>query len=321
MKKRIVAIFTIITAFSFVLNGCGKGNDDKSESEKSSSDNEVDESNELISEDEESFVVYLGTVETEDNSPINYTCYIRENGTAELYQEYLYSDNYSSTYHYIGTYEETDKGYNIIYSEDESYTCFEVSLEGDVITNVAEKYDSVDYSEIVGKYTGETEEFGEVTITIDADGTGTFKTSEETYEATVIFINDRWDLMVYDDLTGGYLVDWYIDFDEDSFTYEQYAVALYKEYEGVYEADGELGKITISVDECGNATCTLKYDGAKREFFGSIIVDNYDDSESEPEIGFFLNADDKYDLSITLEKTEDGTYSYIGSITINFAYM
>ena len=336
MKKRLLIMMLALSVSATVFSGCGdsdnssrreerqeskKDKDDKKEKKKDK-DKDKDKEDDLdpdnIEVSDKESTVYKGTVEVKEEdyeSKQDYTLNINEDGSFELFETYNYTDNYNITYYYAGAWEESEEGFSLIYDEEDgSFINFLVTLEGDEIVKVEEKYDDVDFTEIVGTYTCDTKEYGAVELTIDEEGNATFVCDECTLEGYVMQIDDRWDVMVSsNDESEDIYIDWFVDFNGDEFTYQTYTGALYGKYEGEYEMSGELGNITIAVDGDGMASSTIKLDGKSIDFTGSIYAD--DGEYSGNYMTVYLDATESA-YSLYLEVFEEqGAYSYSGTVT------
>lgn len=326
MKKKLMTLLVAISAMALVLTACGgKKTEDNSKSRADSSESEgaVSENGLEGKSKSDDFIVYQGSVSSEESCDVNYTCYVRDDNTADIYEEYCYSDLYKLTYFYTGDYEETKDGIKIFYVEDESSITFDVVIEDNVITNVIEEYGDAstpDYP--VGEYGCVTDELGDVLLSVNEDGTVSCTNDVATYDGNMIYINDRWDVMLYETANSDtYFIDWYVDFKGSKFTYESYNHATYGHLEGEYVCDGELGKITVTVDSEGVATSTIKIDGKKKEFIGSV-TEYKDEEDNVTNIAFYLSSDDDYDITIELDsEVEKGVYAYTGSLTKKFSFM
>lgn len=336
-KKSLLATMLVFFAFSLVACGNSAVDDNNEKTEKESSkddDNKDDESEEKESkkdkkkdkkDDEKSSAKeFKGVIETyEMGEYYNVEAYteaeliLGDGNNCTYINSVVYADNVDQK-KYAATYETMDGGYVVSYFDGYDYVDAMIYVNDSDIVKVADQYSSSsDFSDIIGKYSLDTE-IGQVVFEVDENGIvdSTVSVENKKYDTASLFMYDHdGDGDVFDpewDLTfsiGETCYDWYIYFARNSVTYVPYKQAIYGPFEGTYTMDGELGVLTIDVDNEGNAYAAINIDGTTYDFDGSLYYDYY-----ENQITFDLTSDN-VSLYLYLDRFEDGDW-YQGYYTI-----
>ena len=341
-KKQLGLLMLVMSVFSFTIAGCGKddsngrGPDTRNgRGTDASTDVEPDDGDVDPVVDDDVVSVYEGTfkVYPDDEYPTSFEIKVYQDGTASFSQESQYSQRSTSTYSYLCDYKmpEDDVIVCTYTYDDGDMIDYKFTVNGNEITSFEEAYGKeTDFSEIAGTYTNTDDKFGDMELTVELDGTASLITDNGSYYGTIFVYDGDWDFMGdngydYDDPDFAD-VDLIIDFTgADSFTYVEYAALRYSDYEGEYHLVGALGDFDVTVNESGEATCTVKIDGKSYDFEGNIdyYEDYYesDDPDSYGEesvvlVSFYLHTDDDmYNLSIDINELDDGSYNYYGTLS------
>ena len=243
-----------------------------------------------------------------------YELYLRDDGKAKLLDISDYGNGHVMISEYLGTAEKSDALVTFYFQdspEENGKNLYTFDLDGEKVTKVSYKYLQTDFEGIEGTYKAETEEFGMTTIEINQFGEAELTKEDGTkLKGNVSLYDDRYDMMVSDE-DYSETVDWFVDFNGDSFTYEDYQKSIYKDYAGTYKCFGSLGDLELTVDERGIASTTVTIDGEKHEMNGTIGID----PDTNKFNGAYLSTEDGYGLDLTLVDWEDGTYNYSGTLS------
>lgn len=236
------------------------------------------------------------------------------------------NDFYGSTvtYTYEGFYEQDGNTIYVVYNESYGEISKTFTVLGDKITEVEEVYEGVDdFAEIIGEYSLDTE-LGTMTFEVNSSGLvdNTIFIDGVAYGSASLFKYDydgedfyeyspEWDLTFAVGESEEDYYDWYLYFKKNKVTYEPYLEAIYKKYAGEYTMDGQLGVITVTVNNDGTASTKVILEGEQkaRVLKGSI----YYDSDIE-KITFRLEDDD-CSLYLEVDEFEDGDM-YTGEYTL-----
>ncbi len=243
-----------------------------------------------------------------------YELYLREDGTAKLYDISDYGNGHVMTSEYLGEGEVSEKSAVFSFKDSDSDTgrnIYVFDLDGDKVTKVVYRYQAEDFQNLEGTYKAETEKYGMTTVAINRFGDATLTTEDgKQLTGNICKYENKYDLMVNnEDYTES--IDWVVEFDGDTFTYEEYQTSINKGYAGTYSCFGSLGEFKLVVDEQGSATATVKIDGKECELTGTASID-YENNQIS---GAYLSDEEGHALDLTLADWGDGTWNYSGSIS------
>ena len=258
-------------------------------------------------------VIYSGDIEDKGES-LRYELSVNPDGTCEFDQYYLNEDDSYVLYHSVGTAEETDYGFYVLYTLGTSELYGEVYTDGQTIIGAYSDYLNMnnEYSDIVGMYDCTSDD--SILLSVDATGQSRLAVGDVLYENTQLYLyEDNWDLMVFNE-NNELICDWLITFNDDgTFEYIDYASFVYAEFEGVYTCDGPLGTFDMTISGQGDAMATVTIDDKEMSFTGIATV--YEQSI----ISAFLESDEGYELTLNFSDYEPGsdTLPYTASYKIN----
>ena len=267
----------------------------------------------------------MGSDADTDIDKITYTIKLQGGDKATLTEATVFDENYTSITQYGGTYSMEGDVLKFSYVDadmpDGEPLVFEFRLESDKIVERLEDQASMNPTDLdfSGTYTDQTRLLGEATMEVGADGAATVKlASGETYTGTI------W---AYDGEDGAYEVmgstddgskslDWVVRFDGDSYTAENWFEKVNGNHEGTYTATGELGTIDFKLDNAGNVSCSVEYQGQTLNMSGSYYLE----TDSGQEV-YWVNVSDEagYSLDVQLVDIGGGELNYSGTISIPLA--
>lgn len=211
------------------------------------------------------------------------------------------------------TYTMTDTELSLLY-EDSDYSDMEYAvyftLENNKVTGVEIENEMARLvKDIVGSYTANSDEYGNMTLTIEKNGLVNLQTDKGSYAGEIFQSDENWEInATSDDFTEN--LDWFIYLEGDTFAYVNYYESRYGQFRGDYTGYGDLGEIVFHVNEDGTVYCDVTIDGVSRYFYGRISAD-YDTGEM---FGCYLFNDDGYSLDFTFGSTTE-TLNYFGNLT------
>ncbi|MCR5468384.1 MAG: hypothetical protein K6F37_05420 [Lachnospiraceae bacterium] len=260
------------------------------------------------------------TLQNEEGSEYSkeYALIYKNDTDASYIEAFKYADGSKYYYQYEGTCTVLDNG-NIGFTSNtvndtDVASNFIITLDGEKISDV-QYTDSFDaQTDIIGEYTGTSEEYGDVTLKVEEGANTTLVLADGTeYTGYITNYNGDWDFMSNNDDNGEPGIDWIIEFDGNTFTYHTYNNHVYGAYEGSYDLTGELGEFTVNCDSEGHATADIVINGETRSFTGYPDYD-YDTKAIS---GFYLNDDWGYSVTLYFGLAgDDSKYQYTGSYTI-----
>lgn len=314
MKKLKYLVLLLILSLGLVACSARSDEDDtksdrkdRKEKKEQSTDDDDSESRSYIYEHD------MEDEEEGDTRIQRYELYLNDDGTAEMYDISDYKDGHDMSYHYVGTYTESEGKIVFDYKDSneedtwiERYT-YSINDDGEV-TEVVYDYVESGVESAAGTYTGHSSEYGDMTLVIDAANNATLTVEDGTeYTGSIFIYNEKWDLMVNDeDYETSF--DWVIEFDGDTFTYEEYTKSVYGKYAGDYKCIGDLDEFVLHVDAYGNCNATVVVEGDSKEFSGSITID----SEYEIITEAYMSSDDGYGLQLELQDWGNNSMNYSG---------
>lgn len=238
------------------------------------------------------------------------TLTVHKDGTAHFEEATIYKENHATVAVYDGTakYEDLTYYFNYDAGNNSEYNfgyAFEVE-EGEVLDAYYVRPDNEDIRGIVGQFDSYDGRYGDMTLVIKGSGEThlTCAYGGEFEGNTFLFDGTEYNFMGTDMETGE-SVDWFIypDLKDHTFTYVDYAVAMYSDYEGIYSATGDLGKLVFTVQPDGKASTWIADEfGNEIELTGNINVD----SEARVLRGVYLNDENYlYSLELNFDVVDD----------------
>lgn len=338
-KKSFLMLVLMLMLLSFSLVACGNDSeegsdkkdrtsrtsreaDDEDDEDEEDAEDEEDVEDEKSTKDSEEYSGIVATYEAGEWYYVEATEYAKlriiDNKTCEYVKRTEYGDNYSE-YCFECSYETFEDGFVIEYNDGYDDVSATIYVKGNDILKVADQSSTdADFASIEGKYAFDSE-IGNIVFEVDRDGivNNTIKVDGKKYDSASLFMYDydgpdsdlfdpEWDLTFS---IGDEYYDWYVYFSKNGVTYIPYNEAIYGQFAGTYEMDGQFGPIEIEVDNEGNASLDLTIDGVDYNFNGSISYDYYSD-----EITFNL-YDDNCSMYLIMDTFSDGNM-YRGSYTI-----
>lgn len=331
MKKKnyLLILMLIFMMLCSLLVGCslpvsvdeGEPRQERSSrSSRSSRDDEEDEDEDEDEEDED--------VDEADDDKDTVTTLTYSTPEGETSYEIILLDDQNCTFREInsypeigikniyeaaGTYTADDNHYTVVYCGYESMVTFLCTVEGNEIVDY--DYDSEygeDTSQIAGVYTCNDPVFGLMKLTVQEDGYAMIEMDGDSGSGSIFQYSGIWDFMFNSDVTGA-AYDWYIYFDGDHFTYEEFYYVTAEGYEGEYVMEGELGVIEFSVDGYGNCIMNVPFEGETYEVYGQIYVNDggsiYSIMASNDDSSFMV------DFSLVTTDSDGLDYRYDGTVT------
>lgn len=223
------------------------------------------------------------------------------------------SDTHIVIHEYDATYEIVNDQIRVNYSQDEygfydfSYAFF---LENDQIVDVLLiTEDTVSLEGMEDTYTCDSSMDGHVVLEIKRTGEAIVTFEDGTVVDGRIMRDEysgRWELYAYD-YTDDIDIDWFLDFEGNTFSYVSYRSEVYGEFAGIFELRGELGTFYLLVDNEGYACATINVDGMDVDLTGYISVDGDNITSA------YLSGESYYDLTLDLLYVGDGVFEYSGS--------
>lgn len=321
MMKNIIGSIGILTTIiaMFVLVGCG--GDGTGTTGRTATKSDV-EKNTSGGASEVSIATYTLDVPVENNFDseefnyiTRYTLTLKDETNATFLDNTIYDDTREDILSYNGTYTKTDYGYEFVYTSkspdinDITYQCY---VENDVMTEVLLDSDGV--TEIAGVYTGYSDEYGEVVLTIKRDSTASLDTVGGVFTGYCNKNEGRWNLMAYsEDLEES--IDWYVYFSGTTFTYRAYYEEVYGDYAGSIIVSGMMGDIEVYLTNDGSAYATVKFDNQEVDMYGYYYVDN--DAHEVQEIS--LSSDAGYAMTLNIKDIGEKYPNYSGTVTYPMA--
>ena len=354
MKRKQLLLFLMVATFSCTtLMGCGKQAQEVKTVEPVSQVSEVvqEEVEEEPTEDETNTTIYVsekreeseymdGEVEEDAlgeegvdalaKSTVlveNYFSYETfekkddKNGILSMITEYP-NRNSSYTTTYVGTFDEVDgkiKFTNEDLNDNLMIATFTLTDDGkleDLDTSYIDKK-LLDY---VGEYTCEKDG---VTTTLEIldDGNINVNYNGKDYEGNIYTYEDKWNLTFADWEVDGDYQDWFITFDGDTFTYEEFEIKE-PSFVETKKLTGPLGDLTVDFYDDNSIKTNITIDGVEYQFQGSMyLYDEEDDMTTYDGVkidgsAYLDNEENRISLSLDLIKSDDGL-TYTGQITKN----
>jgi len=323
MKKTILIAMLGASCLAFAACGVSDLTADTNTKTEQTESSEAADTSETVDEISEKPIKAVYENEFTDQYPDDYEdslqkqkIVIYEDGSAVLYEMTKYSDAKISTMEMHGAVEQSAEGYRFTLNKtgEESAEMYNIKVENDNLVSVEYHYESSDLSGILGEYKANTEEFGEVTLSVNKDNTILTLEDGTSYVGSIYESSYGWDFYYsnYMDEDAEYLyIDWIVEFGDGTFTYKTYTLAVNEKYAGEYTIIGDLGEISVIVSPEGEASATVTIDGIRYEMIGGFNTD-YDNDEVA---GFYLSDDNAgISLNLTVEKMDDGELNYYGTI-------
>lgn len=208
---------------------------------------------------------------------LRYELAVLDDNRAIMTRTYFYPEDAlcESIEKYQGTYEKKDA--QILFHANRDIYAF--IMNGDTVVNVEYHYMPDIEEDMTGTYTCSSKEFGELTLTVNEYYDVKLTTSENRiFNGNLVNYTGRLEVLLTEEGGDDTLYDWYIDFDDNTFTYEDYYYATNAEFAGEYHIWGQLGDLTVVVDESGMATCTFPLESGARTMTGRANF-NFDTKE------------------------------------------
>lgn len=131
------------------------------------------------------------------------------------------NDKISYVTKYEGTYFINETKGTFIYDADISYKLevnFDVDIATNEISNIDAFYTNFELESIIGTYVCD-----EYTLEILRGGDAILYVGEDSYRGSCFKYEEEWNLVVYGE-NGRLIYDWFVDFYENTFSYEEFAV-------------------------------------------------------------------------------------------------
>lgn len=230
---------------------------------------------------------------------------------------YRYTTEYRESYQVIEEYkvqyEKTDNVLKIVYTDDEyEYYDFglEFILEKDKIVEMKRENDNMQsIEEHAGSYTATSEQFGDMTLVVEKNGTATLTLGDKKELLGSVYWNDgAWEFEGYNSELDMSL-DWIIYFEGDVFMYIDYMESRYGQFAGSYKATGDLGDITFDVAMNGDLVAQVTVEGKTMTFTGRL----YADCDSGEIYGLYATSQEGHVLELNLVDLGE-MWNYSGSI-------
>lgn len=309
IKKAAVCVLTA-GIMAAMLAGCENSSDSNGAKDATAvADTEVTEGNANTSVD----YSYTKHVADEGYSEYDetYELSLSDDTNAVFYDITNYSDVRCITNMYKGTYVKTDDSVTFTYQDPDDVdfkVLYIFYLDGDKVTDVGNDYNG--QSALVGTYTCSSSENGDMTLTIQRDGNVTLNMNGVDYTGSLTKINERWNLLAFE-ADSEDSIDWYVDFNGDTFTYEKYSYYSYEDYAGNYKMNGDLGVLELQLDEYGAVTATINVDGNAVDFTGNYYVD--EDQKKISSISLY--SEEGYSMELYVEDIGEEMLNYSGTVS------
>ncbi len=347
MKKTVSRLFAFLLVMIMamgMLTGCeGKGtkitrqdiidaagleedNDDKQDDGEEQEDSQAQENSDeekadssVIIYESDILPVYFEDVEvaeggTEVSCYTKYTLEFNQDTLEGSYtEETIYDEYYKNAWTYKGKCEVVGNDIVLTYMADgdpEYTTYYNFTIVDGKITEVKSVYEENCTYEIAGTYKGKSDIFGAITLTIGDDGTATVVSSDRILTGRVFDFDGYWDLMASDNDDS---IDWFVFLDGDTFTYQTYASYVYSGMAGTFTIVGDLGDLTLIIDEEGNARLEAELDGKKRTFYGNAFSGEGVGAEYPDSV--YLEDENGYCLDLYLTWLDKTTLNYYGTVS------
>lgn len=320
MKNRIIlSFFALTTALVATLSLTACQANMPSTTTETSTESSADEADEASKDNKIYTFEREIDIEGEVAKAITYveriTLELQDDKNATLTDSTIYNDNCYAETVYSGLYTLEDPGIIFKYENDDDTPSsvdywFTLDADGNV-TDASQVYADEEIISVAGTYTEKDDPFfGDLTLTVNRDGSAILSyAGANDLIGSLIRYENEYDLMVTNDEMS---LDWYIYFDGDTFTHQEFYNKSYSEYEGTLTITGDLGDIELVIAQDGSVTTEVPINGNVYNMYGSIGVDY----ETETLDSLYLYSyDDLYSLSLTLVLIDDGTWNYSGSLT------